>query len=325
MPLSLRQIEVFRAVMGTQSISGAARLLHVSQPAVSRLLSYTESRLGFPLFDRKKGRLCANPDARRLFSEVEAVFVSVQRVNEVARAITERQQGVLHIVSSPSIGQLLMPQVIANFYGRHPNVKLTFQFMSHSYLVERVLNRQADIGVAILPTEHPNLEVKPIGEGKIVCICPPAHPLSRLRLITIADLTRYPLISYNKTTPFGIAVRQLFDDAAESLAISVEVGSPQNACALVQMGVGIALVDEFSVRNWPDPHFVVLPLSPAVPLRVNVLHACAEPLSHLAQSFVLELCTFIADYGFALPQPDVLPSPRPAARAKRPVRPQSTA
>ena len=63
-PLSLRQIEVFRAIMMAGSISGAGRMLHVSQPAVSRVLALTETRLGYPLFERAKGRLLPTPEAR---------------------------------------------------------------------------------------------------------------------------------------------------------------------------------------------------------------------------------------------------------------------
>src|SRR5471032_3000145 len=84
MKLNLRQIEVFRAIMLSGSISGASKLLYVSQPAVSRLISYTEQRLGLMLFQRIKGRLYPTPEARRLFTEVNVVYQGVQRVNEVA-------------------------------------------------------------------------------------------------------------------------------------------------------------------------------------------------------------------------------------------------
>ncbi|MBC7077924.1 MAG: LysR family transcriptional regulator, partial [Synergistales bacterium] len=69
--MNLRQIEIFRAVMITGSISGASKLLFVSQPAVSRLLSHTELRMGLKLFERVKGRLYSTPEARSLFKEVE--------------------------------------------------------------------------------------------------------------------------------------------------------------------------------------------------------------------------------------------------------------
>ena len=64
MKINLRQIEVFRAIMLTHSMSGAAKALHVSQPAISRLVSHTEQRLGLKLFERIKGRLYPTP-ARR--------------------------------------------------------------------------------------------------------------------------------------------------------------------------------------------------------------------------------------------------------------------
>ena len=74
MKLNLRQIEVFRAIMLSGSISGASKLLFVSQPAVSRLIAYTEQRLGLMLFQRIKGRLYPTPEARRLFVEVTALY-----------------------------------------------------------------------------------------------------------------------------------------------------------------------------------------------------------------------------------------------------------
>ena len=109
MLLNLRQIEVFRAIMLTGSISKAAQLLNVSQPAISRLLSYTESRIGLVLFERIKGRLYPTPEARRLYQVVEQVHNSVQRVNEVATDLIEKRHGSLHIAVSPSLGQTLIP------------------------------------------------------------------------------------------------------------------------------------------------------------------------------------------------------------------------
>lgn len=119
MVLNLRQIEIFRAVMTTGSISGAAQRLFVSQPAVSRLLSHTEQRVGFPLFERIKGRLYSTPEAKKLFHEVESVYRAVQRVHELAQDLSENRSGILNLVSSPSIGQTIIPHAIARFRARH--------------------------------------------------------------------------------------------------------------------------------------------------------------------------------------------------------------
>lgn len=301
MSLNLRQIEVFRAVMTTGSIRGASELLFVSQPAVSRLLSHTESRVGFALFERIKGRLYATPEAKKLFHEIERMYQGVQRVNELAQELAENREGILNIVSSPSIGQMMIPQAIAAFREAHPQVKLTFQYLGYAPLKERLLHHQADLGVTILPVDHPNLDVTPLAQGQLVCICPYNHPLSRLSTLTLADMRPYPLISYDRATPFGVILERMYEAADEALKSAIEVGSPQNACSLVQAGAGIALVDEFSVRNWPTHQLIVRPVVNAPVLQANLVHPRFDPLSTLAQRFVRVLRDLMQRQGFESP------------------------
>src|SRR4051794_19545971 len=113
--LSFRQIEVFRSIMVARSISDAAKLLFISQPAVSRILGQTEAALGFLLFERVKGRLYPTPEATRLFAEVEDVFARLERMNEVARDFAEHRGGAVRILAHSTIGQSFVPDAIAGF------------------------------------------------------------------------------------------------------------------------------------------------------------------------------------------------------------------
>jgi len=124
--MNLRQIEVFRAVIVTGSVSGAARLLHVSAPAVSRVLSHTEARLGFLLFERVKGRLHPTAEARRLYLEVEQVYGGVQRIDNLSRELAVRRRGLVSILSSPSFGQMLVPLAIAQLRTSLPDIQVHF-------------------------------------------------------------------------------------------------------------------------------------------------------------------------------------------------------
>jgi DNA-binding transcriptional LysR family regulator len=299
--LNLRQIEIFRAVMTTGSISGASQLLFVSQPAVSRLLSHTEQRVGFALFERIKGRLYATPEARKLFHEVESVYNAVQRVNDLANDLSKNRSGILNVVSSPSVGQMLIPEALALFKKRHPDVKLTFQCLNYTHLKDRLLHRQADLGVIILPMEHPNLEMTPLCRNPMVCILPYNHELARRATLTLADLRPYPLISYERSTPMGGMVARMYQEAGEPLSAAMEVGSPQNACPLVQMGAGVALVDAFSVRSWAgSSHIVVRPLEHAPILQASLVHMRFEPMSQLTQAFVAQLNELVQQQGFGM-------------------------
>lgn len=297
MQLNLRQIEVFRAVMTTGSISGAAKLIFISQPAVSRSLSHMEQRLGFPLFERVKGRLYATPEAKTLYKEVEIVYGGVRRVSELAGELAERRAGILHLVSSPSIGHLLLPMAMTQFYLTHPEVKVTFQTLTLQPLTQMLLEGRAELGALIVHTDHPNLLSQPIGQGELVCICPYNHALAHRASLEVADLRPYPLISYSPESQFGLLIANLYQREDQPLRVSIEVSSPINACALVKAGAGIAIVDEFSARS-SQGDFVIRPIRNSTRLVINLVQSRFEPLSQLAQDFVKSLRETIETMGF---------------------------
>lgn len=286
MKINLKQIEVFRAVMIAGSIRGASEMLYVSQPAVSRLLSHTEQRIGFPLFKRIRGRLHATQEAKKLFHQVEAVYDGVQRVNDMARELYEHQEGILNLVASPSVGHMLIPAAIAAYRQSHPHVKLTFHYLTHTPLTDRLIKQQADLAVTILPIKHPNLEQEEIGSARLVCICPYNHPLARRSMLEIKDLLEYPFISYDKGSPFGQMVRELFENSGHEARSVLDVGSPQNACALVQAGAGIALVDQFSAKSWTASGIVTRPIAAAPTLKAYLVRLRDEPVSQISLSFM---------------------------------------
>ena len=284
--LNLRQIEVFRAIMLSGSISGASKLLYVSQPAVSRLIAYTEQRLGFLLFKRIKGRLHPTPEAIRLFAEVDAMYQSVQRVNEVAENLAENRIGQLRIASSPNLGQSLMPRAIALFCQRHPEVRVVLHTLIPSVMLQSLLSHQVELGITYMPVAHPSLEVRPLYKSPVVAVLPQAHHLATRPYITIDDLANESLINYSSDIPFGQLIQQIFGDKASQPIARVEVQQTHVACAMVQAGVGIALVDEITSKAPICADTVVIPLKPTTYAPVNVFNIQLEPLSRLANEFI---------------------------------------
>lgn len=284
--MNFRQLEVFRAVMATGSVSDAARLLHVSVPAVSRVLSHTEHRLGFALFERIKGRLHPTAEARLLYQEVEQVYAGVRRISDIAQELAQRRYGLLSVVSSPSIGQQLVPEAIARYHMGHPEVRLRFHCLSHELLKEQLLAGRVDVGISTLHMEHPQLTTRTIARSELVCICPWTHPLAESPSVAIADLLSHELISYPNDTPLARRIQTLFAAHGESARASIEVGSPHNACALVHAGAGMALVEEFSLQSWPKAHFRMLRVEGAAPIFADLVHLRSAPLSPAAQGFI---------------------------------------
>src|SRR5688572_7558306 len=126
MRLGLKQIEYFRAVMETGSVSGAAALLNVSQPNVSRMLKYTEMRLGLQLFNRLKGRLQPTPEAISLFREVQSLHTHLESLQEAVQRILSGGSVRFAVGASPSLGRFVVPTLLARLRGGFPSLEVKF-------------------------------------------------------------------------------------------------------------------------------------------------------------------------------------------------------
>ncbi len=286
MRLNLRQIEVFRATMLTGSISGAAKMLDVSQPAVSRLISTTEQRLGLTFFQRIKGRLYPTPEAQRLFQAVDVVYQGVERVNEVAEDLIENRMGHLRIACNPSLGQLLIPHAVKRFYERVPDVRVLVHTYLPSVLLQSVLTQQVELGVSISQEAHPNIQVKPFYENPLVVALPEGHPLAAKKTIHVKDLQGQTFVGYGADTSIGRLVRKLFQDEDMSLHPKVEVQQVHVACAFVQAGIGVSIIDALAAQSPAWPGMVVRPLKPSASAPVSIIHGVFSPPSRLAQEFI---------------------------------------
>ncbi|WP_043418681.1 LysR family transcriptional regulator [Cupriavidus basilensis] len=289
MKMNLRQIEVFRAVMLTGSISGASKLLYVSQPAISRLMSHTEQRLGLELFRRVKGRLYPTPEARRLLNEVNAVYEGIERVNEIAEDLATNRTGSLRISCSPNLGQTVLPQAIASFRAAHPAVRIVVRTQIPGNMLRALLSGQAELAVSNMPLVHPSLESRLLVKNPMVALVPAGHRLSGRSYVRPSELAGEPLIGYGADVPFGLLVREMFGSGFDDLDMRIEVEQAHVARALAQAGAGIALVDAMTVFGQAWPNVMAIPIRTKVNASVQIFNVQSEPLSRLALVFAQEL------------------------------------
>lgn len=286
MRFSLRQMEVFRAVMLTGSIKGASRLLFTSQPALSRIVAHTELNLGLALFKRVKGKLIATPEAEALFREVNECYQHVLRVDDFARGLVSGPSGVLNLACSPALSRGIVARNITRFVQLYPNIQVNFCLMLLNSMAQDVLSNTVDVAISVLPLEHPNLHVTPFAEGRMVCVVPRGHALTQFSSVSIAQLAGYPLIAHHPSIPFGQLVSAAFDKAGVSLQASVYIHQTDMACSLVRAGAGVGMVDQFTVEGmaWPDIH--VLPLAEDIPLTPSIVRSAFDTGKSHADKFV---------------------------------------
>ncbi|MEN3287383.1 MAG: hypothetical protein V7634_1683 [Bradyrhizobium sp.] len=268
--LSLRQIEVFRAVMLSGSINGASQMLHVAQPSLSRVVKRTEDVLGFKLFERTRGRLVPTNEAGVLLNLVGRVYRQLDELGEAVDRLTKGDGALFRLGCTGSPGRCVVPRTVARMRAALPQLNFQVDVLLIDQIIDYLLFQRGECVVSVFPVRHPLVRCEPIAKGRLVALIPRKHPLAAKRQISVQDLTREPLISFEPETPHGAVVSQLFEAEQLSARIDFVVRHIETAIGLVANGVGIALVDEFSVADTWDLPMSVVRIRNSPPLHLHL-------------------------------------------------------
>lgn len=285
----VRQIEAFRATMLAGTVSGAAVLLGVSQPAVSRLIGRMEKELNLTLFDRSKGRLAPTVEAQILHEQIERTFVSVDKIREVAADIVAAQVGHLHVAVLPALGLFFLPDVICDFHRSHPQVTVTAEVAISSRVEEGVASQRVDLGLAEFPFRHTGIESEVFCDVPECLVVPEGHPLAGVALARPADLEGAPFIALMREYIGRHVVDRVFERAGVTRRLVAETQVNGLICELVQRGVGLGIVDPFTAAYYAARGVVSVPFRPEIKIRIGVLYPTHRPLSRVARAFLAVL------------------------------------
>lgn len=279
--ITLKQIEYFRAVMEAGTVSGAAAMLNVSQPNVSRMLKYTESRLGLRLFERCKGRLQPTPEAAAFYREVQSLHAHLDSLQDALRHIVRGELGRFAVGSSPSLGRHVLPTALSCLRREFPRLALKLDILSMSQVIEYLTLGQGECACTIFPVSHPQIETQAYAAGALVCAIPRDHPLAARAIITPKDLAAETLIGFEPNTPHGRVAHDFLSQGGREPMFLCTVRFAETACAMAEEGAGIALVDEFTTSGNVFPKLIALPTKWNKPFRMYMHRASHRPLSRV--------------------------------------------
>ncbi len=285
--LTYRQIEAFRAVMISGTTSGAAGILCVSQPAVSRLLSDFEEEVGVQMFERHKKRLIPTPEAHVFYAEVERSFVSIETLARAADDLRACHIGSLRVASMPAVSVEFIPKVTQLFSQAHPEVSFSLQVRSTQQVADLVASQQYDLGVvSAIPLADASIEIEPLAESRLVCILPPGHRLADKRYISPSDLEGEAFISLGTEQSIRHKIDSVFDSAGVSRQLLVDTQLAYSACALVLAGSGVSLVEPITALHYQKLGVVVKRFEPRIAYRYNLIFPAHKTKSAMTLSFV---------------------------------------
>lgn len=285
MRLNLRQVEAFRAVFQTGSMTAAGDLMGITQPAVSRLIRDLEAEIGLPLFERAGGRVIATPDAVALFREVERSFHGLDRVARAAAELRQRRQGELRIAASVAPSFFCLPAVIRAFHAAWPGVALSLKTGTSPEVLDLVAMQQCDLGVAVVPADSPGVVTRALPLHEALCVLPEGHALAAKAVIGPKDLDGLPLLVLSDYSRLQQQFIACLDAAGIAVNVVFESSFSASICPLVADGVGVGVVDPLTARAHEGRGVVLRPFRPAVTYELKAMFPAARPLGEREAAF----------------------------------------
>jgi DNA-binding transcriptional LysR family regulator len=247
MRYTLRQIEVFVAVARGENVSRAAAALNLSQSATSAALAELEHQFDQPLFDRHAKRLRLNAQGRLLLPRAVELLDRAEEIDALLRG--ERGLGDLRVGATLTIGNYLLPLIVADFLQRHPQSRVQLQVHNTATVAARLLHYEIDLGLIEGEVHDPDLESQVWIEDELVVFCAPGHALAGRAAVTLAELAVQPWILRES----GSGTRETFDRAFRhwpgGVVPRLELEHTEAVKRAVESGLGLGCISRLALRD----------------------------------------------------------------------------
>mgnify|MGYP001765732534 CR=1 FL=1 len=284
--LTLRQIEVIRAIMVTGTVNGAAQLLNVSPPGVSRIMKHAEGLLGLKLFSRQHGRYVPTQEAADIFGQIHDVFRKVEdlqySINRVKRGATAQ----FSFAAVSSISQHIVPRATRALRRKFPDLRIKVDVIKIDEAIDYILLKKGEIAALSYKLDHPSMIFHPLGANSLVAVVPAGHALAGERRLTAAQLLEHPLIGFDRADPYGAHIARFFLSAGLDFDLSIQARYAHTVLGLVAQDLGVAVIDAFSVATASQPGVVCIPVDPPMTFSTYIATNVDVPLSTFAESMI---------------------------------------
>jgi len=283
--MRLRHIEIFHAIYTTGSITNAAKILHVSQPSVSKVLAHAEAQLGFNLFERLKGRLIPTTEAEMLFDEVDKIYQQMRAIKNTAENIKKSEFGSIRLGVTPALGFDAIPNVIANYHQDFPNVTFNIQTLHNDAVMQALLEYKCDLAILFSPPPMPGITTIPLAQSELVIVYPKTCFPECPKKLTLTQVCDSEFIDISDSGPLAemLWTRAMAEDISFNSSITVQTYFI--ASRLVAKGLGVCVVDRYTAEGNLSDHVAIASFEPELTFNISALHLESQPKSKVIDEF----------------------------------------
>jgi DNA-binding transcriptional LysR family regulator len=244
----LSQVEAFLTVAERRSVSEAATVLFVTQPALTTRLKKLEQELGVTLFTRTPRGMRLTAEGRAFRTHAQRAVRSLAEGTELLRELREGRVGELQLGAAPAISTYVLPLLLRRFQTAFPNVHLIVRTGHSEEILELVLREQVHLGL-VRDLPHPAISSTPLYDDEIVLVIHPGHRFAERTSIGVADLAEERLILFDRTSSYFVLTSAFFREAGVVPRGVMELDNVDATKKMVEHGLGIAFLPYTAVRE----------------------------------------------------------------------------
>ncbi|MGK9054972.1 LysR family transcriptional regulator [Xaviernesmea oryzae] len=277
--LSLRQIEVFHTVMQARSITGASKVLNVSQPALSRTIRRIEDILGIALFVRDRNGLVPTSEALEIHAEIDPLMRQLTGVGTQIGRIARGETAIFRTGSTASVARALVPQALRALSVEVPGIELFFDVLPVDQIEDYLIAGRGEAVVTIATSEHPLIAAEVVGNADLVACIPKNHHLAEQTIIKASDLEGADFVAFAAGGAHQKVVGSFLSRAGVKVNTRAVARFSDTALALANEQMGIVLVDYLTTLGPIGSNLVIRPLENAPRFQISVLWNRRRPHS----------------------------------------------
>lgn len=225
--MELRHLRYFIALAGSLNFTRAAERVHVTQSTLSHQIRQLEDELGKPLFERSGKRVMLTEAGDQFLHYAQRALQEIDQGLGALRQNTLELTGHLRIGSTHTFNLSFIPDCIASFQQRYPGIRISVEELAADTIVQRLHDRQLDIGIAYRPAEPLELQFEPLYNEEMVLVVGPAHPLARRKRVRMVELHGQAMV----LLPRSFTTRLMLDECFQACGAEPHVLVEMNTLA----------------------------------------------------------------------------------------------
>lgn len=231
------------------SITNAARMSFISQPAVTKKMSQLENEYGTLLFKRISGRLELTNAGETLYPYAKEIIENIKRSFEAVQEINGNEEVILHIGASLTIGEYLLPRILGNYKKKHPNMNFRLSIGNTPKIISKLENNEIDIALVESKVDNPTLTIEKFAEDELILVTSNEHPWRERQMISISELAEQKMIWREPESGFRLIVENYLreHEILDEIESGIEIGSIQSVKSAVEAGLGISILPKNTV------------------------------------------------------------------------------